>query len=214
MSQWKKELRRTVLEERERLGAEERSVKSASLCSRIVDMLDELGALRGHGRLLTFMPFGHEVDIHPVAERCWAAGGSVVVPKTVPAEKRLELFTVGGLEELTPGLWGILEPDAVKGAVPADPAQLLAVLVPGVAFDRSGGRLGYGGGYYDRLLAGLEEQGIRPLRIAPAFEIQLRDELPLEKHDVKVDAVVTESGWYIRERGGGSVGAFRGFQSF
>ncbi|RAU93190.1 5-formyltetrahydrofolate cyclo-ligase [Paenibacillus sp. YN15] len=214
MSQWKKELRRTMLEQRERLGAEERRVKSASLCSRIVDMLEGQGILRGQGQLLTFMPFGHEADIHPVAERCWAAGGSVAVPKTVPAQKKLELFTVRSLEELTPGLWGILEPDAEKGAVPADPAQLLAVLVPGVAFDRSGGRVGYGGGYYDRLLAGLEEQGIRPLRIAPAFEMQICEELALEAHDIRVDAVVTESGWYVTEGGGGGVGAFRGIQPF
>lgn len=214
MSQWKKELRRTVLDKREKLGAEERRLKSAAICSRIVDMLEHEGILRGQGRLLTFMPFGHEVDIHPVAEHCWGAGGSVTVPKTVPAEKRLELFTVHSLDELTPGLWGILEPDAAKGAVPADPAQLAAVLVPGVAFDRSGGRLGYGGGYYDRLLAGLHGQGFRPITIAPAFEMQMCEGLELEAHDIKVDAVVTEAGWYVRRGDGEGVGAFRGIQSF
>lgn len=214
MSQWKKELRRTVLEKRERLGAEERRQKSAAICGRIVDMLEREGILRGQGRLLTFMPFGHEADIHPVAERCWREGGSVAVPKTVPKEKRLELFNVRSLEELTPGLWGILEPDAAKGAVPADPAQLAVVLVPGVAFDQSGGRVGYGGGYYDRLLAGLHGQGIRPVTIAPAFELQLCEGLELEAHDIKVDAVVTEAGWYVRRGDGEGVGAFRGIQSF
>ncbi|MNC28807.1 5-formyltetrahydrofolate cyclo-ligase family protein [compost metagenome] len=214
MSQWKKELRRTMLEERERLGAEARKVKSAAICSRIADMLEQHGILRGQGRLLTFMPFGHEADIHPLAEQIWAAGGTVVVPKTVPAEKKLELFAVQSQDELTPGLWDIREPDAAKGAVPADPAQLLAVLVPGVAFDRNGGRLGYGGGYYDRLLAGFEEQGIRPLTIAPAFEMQLCQELAIEAHDIRVDAVVTESGWYVAEGGRSNVGAIRGIQPF
>lgn len=214
MSHWKKELRRTVLDQREKMEADERKLKSAAICKRIVDMLERQGILPGKAGLLTFMPFGHEVDIHPVAERFWKAGGSVVVPKTVPAEKKLELFNVHSLEELTPGLWGILEPDAAKGAVPADPVQLRAVLVPGVAFDRSGGRLGYGGGYYDRLLARLAGQGIRPLKIAPAFEMQLCEGLDLEDHDIRVDAVVTEAGWYVREGDGEGVGAFRGFQSF
>lgn len=210
MSQWKKELRRTVLERRGELSPDERRAKSAAICSRIMDVLERKGALCGQGQLLTFMPFGHEVDVLPVARHCWAAGGSVAVPKTLSAAKRLELYTIRGMDELSPGLWEIPEPDAEKGAVPADPAQLLAVLVPGVAFDRKGGRLGYGGGYYDRLLADFEEQGIRPLTIAPAFELQLCDELALEAHDIKVDAVVTESGWYVTEGGGGVGGVFRG----
>lgn len=200
MCQWKKELRRKVLEEREGLGPEERGRKSAAVCRRLMDLLERKGIFREQGSLFTFMPFGHEVDILPVVQRCWEEGCTVVVPKTLPATKALELYAIRGMDELAPGLWGIPEP--VEGTALADPALLQIALVPGVAFDRNGGRVGYGGGYYDRLLARLRDNGVRLFTIAPAFEFQLRGGLALEAHDVRVDAVATESAWYETEGGG------------
>ena len=96
---------------------------------------------------------------------------------------RFPLF--GGTEDLVPGFMDIPEPTA--SCEPVDPQEVDLVLVPGVAFDRQGNRLGYGGGYYDRFL----QQCAAP-RVALAFATQLVDHVPTEPHDLRVHAVVTD----------------------
>lgn len=194
MNQHKKELRQTVLSDREALSAEARKSKSEAICSGIVALLEGHHGLLSGGSLMTFMPFGHEADIRSVAEWCWKMGYPVIVPKTVREPRMLRLHRISGMDELAPGLWGIPEP--VDEAPLADPAGIAVILVPGVAFDRQGGRVGYGGGYYDRLLEDLHGRGIRPSLIAPAFDLQIRKELPLEPHDVRMDMILTESARY------------------
>ncbi len=88
------------------------------------------------------------------------------------------------------GRFGILEPE--PGAPETDPCRLDFILVPGLAFTREGGRLGRGGGYYDRWLCSLAR---RAPAVGVAFDCQIVPELPVEEHDVILDAVLTESGW-------------------
>ncbi|MCK9906995.1 5-formyltetrahydrofolate cyclo-ligase, partial [Frankia sp. Cpl3] len=88
-----------------------------------------------------------------------------------------------GEENLRQGVWGIFEPDP-DVSQRAEREKLEAIVVPGVAFARDGGRLGYGGGYYDRFLATLER---KPLLIGFAFSCQVIDQVPLEKHDYPLD---------------------------
>ena len=93
---------------------------------------------------------------------------------------------VGSLAELEPGFKGILEP---RTRMPVDPSTADVVIVPGVAFDARGNRLGYGGGFYDSFLS---ECGDVP-RIGVCFEVQVVDEVPVAEHDLPVDVIVTES---------------------
>ncbi len=102
----------------------------------------------------------------------------------------LAFHAVGDDAELAPGFRGIAEPDVGRPLLPAE--QLALVLVPGLAFDRDGGRLGRGGGFYDRLLEDLPPTALR-LGVAWACQISPTP-LPREPHDAHVDAVVTESG--------------------
>jgi 5-formyltetrahydrofolate cyclo-ligase len=90
--------------------------------------------------------------------------------------------------QLRPGMWGIPEPDPARAPTVA-PAEVEFVLVPGVAFDPRGGRLGYGGGYYDRLLTAVATD---TPRVAAAFEVQMVDEVPMAPGDQRVDRVITE----------------------
>ena len=93
-------------------------------------------------------------------------------------------------DDVVPGVWGILEPDPARcREATIDEADF--VLMPGVAFDRSGGRLGYGGGFYDRLLAGADT-GLS--KVAAAFSIQVVDAVPTDSHDVRITTLVTETG--------------------
>ena len=118
----------------------------------------------------------------------------IVVPYCTRGE--LGLFRLESMEELAEGTFGLLEPRAELRGLPekrVEAAELDLIMVPGVAFDRRGGRLGHGKGYYDKLLARVRPDV--PL-IAAAFECQLFDEIPMEPHDVFMDRVITEKEIY------------------
>jgi 5-formyltetrahydrofolate cyclo-ligase len=110
---------------------------------------------------------------------------------------QLELFHLQQMAELQSGAYGILEPHPAIRSTASKKIDLRAVdvaLIPGVAFDRRGARLGAGKGYYDKLL-----QNARPdtLLVGAAFECQVFDQLPMEPHDILMDRVITESAVYV-----------------
>jgi 5-formyltetrahydrofolate cyclo-ligase len=122
------------------------------------------------------------------------SGKKIVVPYCVDGE--LELFHLEDMGELETGMYKILEPKAALRTVPAKRVEiedLDLVMVPGVAFDRQGGRTGHGKGYYDKLLEHARRD--TPL-VALAFECQLFPEIPTDTHDIFMDKVVTELAVY------------------
>ena len=122
----------------------------------------------------------------------------LALPRVDRATHSLQLYWVNDLEtDLQPGVWGIREPRPDR-CVPAPPDEIDLVLAPGVAFTPRGERLGYGGGYYDQLLAVLARFAMRPTVVAGAFDIQMATEVPLATTDVPVDIVVTENTVYTR----------------
>jgi len=135
-----------------------------------------------------------EVRTRPFLTAVIAAGKRVVVPYCVEGE--LELFCLESMEELAPGHFGIQEPRPPLRQLPGkrvEPGALDLVMVPGLAFDRRGGRAGYGKGYYDRLLVRTRPE---TRRVAVAFECQLFPEVPMLEYDVFMDKVVTEGAMY------------------
>ena len=123
-----------------------------------------------------------------------ASGKRIVVPYCVDGE--LELFWLENMDELELGMYRILEPKEALRNVAAKklgPEDLDLIMVPGVAFDRNGGRTGHGKGYYDKLLQHAKPE--TPL-IALAFECQMFEEIPAESHDIYMDKVVTEKDVY------------------
>lgn len=121
-------------------------------------------------------------------------GKKIVVPYCVEGE--LELFWLQSMDELDVGMYKILEPRADLRGLPekqVSPIELDLVMVPGVAFDRTGARMGHGFGYYDKLLE--RTRPGTPL-IALAFECQLFEEIPTAAHDIFMDKVVTEDAIY------------------
>jgi 5-formyltetrahydrofolate cyclo-ligase len=125
-----------------------------------------------------------------------ASGKTIVVP-WCNAEGQLELFRLENHDELSVGMYKILEP---KPELRVQPHKQVAVetldliMVPGVAFDRRGARMGHGKGYYDKLLEHARRD--TPL-VALAFECQLFPEIPTQAHDVFMDKILTESGVYL-----------------
>lgn len=123
-----------------------------------------------------------------------AGGKKIIVPYCVDGE--LELFHLENNDELAIGMYKILEPKTELRDVAAkkvDVKEIDLIIVPGVAFDRRGGRTGHGKGYYDKLL---EHARLDTPLVALAFECQMFEEIPMQDHDVYMDKVVTEKAVY------------------
>lgn len=131
------------------------------------------------------MGIGPEVATRPILERAWEEGKNVACPKVQWRPRDLVSFAVTRFDELREGRGGLLEPDP-DGADPIEEAFDL-ILVPGLAFDPAGGRIGYGAGFYDRFL---ERTG--GLKVALAYSLQVVEVVPVEPHDVPVDRILTE----------------------
>ncbi|HET7854410.1 MAG TPA: 5-formyltetrahydrofolate cyclo-ligase [Candidatus Methylomirabilis sp.] len=165
---------------------------------RIAERLRRLEAFWRARRVLFYAADGGEVETLPLLER-WIEGGRKVILPRVEGETMI-LVEVDGLKDLAPGYGGLLEPRSDRGrVVPWEEVEV--ALVPGLAFDLEGNRLGRGGGHYDRTLACI---GPKVLKIGLAFDFQVVDRLPVEARDVPVDCVVTESR--MIEAGGGRAG--------
>lgn len=185
-------LRSQALALRSALGTEERRRAGALIVARLA----QLAEFRTARVAAAYCGFGDELDTRPFLEAVLAAGKVLALPRIVRGADRLELYAARNLDEdLVPGTWGIREPDPARCARVA-PGEVDFVLVPGVAFDAEGGRLGYGKGYYDRLLSEILAGNPRVRAVAAAFDVQLVDRVPMEPHDVRLDAVITESSHF------------------
>lgn len=181
----KKELRKKVQELRDALPREERE----RLSRMIMENLWKVPEFRDARTVLFFISFRSEVDTLPMIERALKEGKVVCVPCTDSSNHQMVASRLLDLEEdLRTGNYDILEPRR-ECLRPVPPEELDVVLMPGVAFDLTGGRLGYGGGYYDRFL---EKCSARCLLLAPAFEVQLVEHVPCADHDRHVHKIVTE----------------------
>ena len=183
----KRTLRASLRVRRENLSPSERTALSHRITSTLIALPD----FRRASTVLAYMSLGAEFETAAFVQRVLADGKILVLPRVNRELRRLDLFAVRDLEaELAPGVWGIREPvpESCQTVVAED---IDFALVPGLGFDARGGRLGYGGGYYDRLLAGLPASAPR---VAAAFSAQMLEAVPMESHDQYVDVVVTEDG--------------------
>lgn len=193
MQEAKSSLRESVLARREAMDSRARVDKSRDIMRTISGLESYLGS----GVVLAYAGFGSELQTDGFLRRTLELGKILVLPRVNRETKSLDIYEVRDPErDLTPGAWGIREPDPERCA-PADLRSVDFVLVPGVAFDVLGGRLGYGAGFYDRLLSA--DQAAEARLVAGAFEIQMVDEVPMTELDVFVDMVVTEKGRYPAE---------------
>jgi len=136
---------------------------------------------------MTYLDFRNEVKTGELIQRTMKMGKKVTVPATDPENIRLTpSLLLAFPEDLKPGSWGILEP-APDCFRPVKPGEIDIIIVPGVAFDEKGNRIGYGKGFYDRFL-----NETNAFSIAPVFEMQIRPAFSPGAHDRPVDCLVTE----------------------
>lgn len=195
MKSEKERLRREMVARRDAIPAAERSRLAAALTAHLA-ALPQYAAARS---VLATMAIGSEWSTREFIERSRAAGKIVVLPRVTPSPKHLELHAVADFaRDLVPGVWDIPEPDPQR-CPRVELAQVDFALVPALAIDRGGYRLGYGAGYFDRLLGGRGKVPYCVTALPAAFVVDL---LPREAHDAPVDDVVNESGLAGRQQEG------------
>ncbi|MDR1806143.1 MAG: 5-formyltetrahydrofolate cyclo-ligase [Clostridium sp.] len=177
----KNEIRAQCKRWRSKLGEQEK----AALDSRIRNRVLALWQYREAKSLYSYVSGALEVDTRGIIEAAWAAGKEVAVPRCVPNTREMEFCLISSWEELEPGTFGVPEP---KSACPlAVPSEESLCLVPGLSFDSSGARLGFGKGYYDRFLAAF------PGRAAGlCYEGCVRPHVPCGRFDRHLPIVITE----------------------
>ena len=179
----KNAVRATMRELLRRMDPADRRERRRAVVTRLV----ALPAWKAARRVLLFAPLPVEPDTDPLWDLGAVEGKECAYPRVEGMATRL--YFVHGLAELEPTRWGLREPVKLA-AREADIADFDLVLVPGLAFDAQGGRLGRGGGFYDRLLAG---RAADTTLIGVCFAAQLVERLPLAPHDVLMDTVCSES---------------------
>ena len=182
----KKTFRKRYFAIRGKIPPAARTEKSMQIGAKLVEC--ELWQEAKH--IFTYVSFSSEVDTQLLILQALRQKKKVAVPKSYP-EGKMDFYFISSLEELVETDTGILEP--VGGFFRATPKKGDLILVPGIAFDRSCRRIGYGGGYYDRYL-----ETCPATKIGLCYQEQLAPVIPAEPHDIKMDAVLTEAEWIWR----------------
>jgi 5-formyltetrahydrofolate cyclo-ligase len=181
----KSDLRRRLIDSRRTLSPAERRDRSRRVC-------DACGRLPPYSRaplICSYIGFGEEVESADLVRSLLQARRRVAVPTQRAPGGKPSFALVRAWDDLSPNSLGLLEPAGGRlDIVPT--ASIGLFFVPGVAFDAVGGRLGYGLGFYDHALAGASATA---LKIGLAFDLQIVDKVPLLKHDVCMDMIITES---------------------
>jgi 5-formyltetrahydrofolate cyclo-ligase len=183
----KHQIRIQTLAARDSLTPEERRKKSSEIEVRLFGLPE----FRDARTVMFFASFRSEVETIPMIRRALAHGKRIILPKV--KGKVLGLYEIADFDkDVSPGAWGIPEPDE-SSAVPLDEIGL--IIVPGAAFDSQGNRLGYGAGFYDKLLL-----AFRGMTVALAFEEQVVPYVPADPYDVPVKKIVTEKRIITEQR--------------
>jgi len=149
----------------------------------VEERLFSLPEFKAANVVMFFASFRSEVDTEPMIRRALTFGKRVILPKVQGAG--LALFEIANIDkDVSPGAWGIPEPHETR---PVRLDEIELIIVPGAAFDCRGNRLGYGAGFYDKLLA-----AFRKTTVALAFEAQIVPQVPADLHDIPVKKIITE----------------------
>jgi len=175
-------IRKRLIAQRNTISAEDRQRKSQLIRDQLTQIPDFSTALT----IMTYVSFASEVVTREIITHSLNEKKRVIVPVVDLGSHRLLLSEIGHHDELVPSTYGIMEPQQLR-TVQLEQIELF--ILPGVAFDEKGVRLGYGGGYFDRLLGDKKQH---QKLIGLAFELQMQKELPYSPHDIFMNMVITE----------------------
>ena len=141
--------------------------------------------------IFIYISYGSEIDTKEIINYALNEGKTIFVPRTEFETKLMDAVKISSLNNMTEDRYGILEP--AKEETYIQPDQLDLIVVPGVAFDKEGGRTGYGAGYYDRYFKKIsKEKAGKIKKVALAYDFQVIDNVPMDEQDVRIDYIITE----------------------
>lgn len=190
LQQQKNDLRNKIKELRSNLTDSEWSEKSKCILSHYFD----LDVYHNADIMLAYMSIGREVDLTELINRCLKDGKEIAVPKMIPGleQGKMEFIFIDSNTNFLENNRRIPEPETGRVFNPMDSTgKMLEIILPGLAFDRQGGRIGYGGGYYDRYLERLQ-QNKSVHTTALAFDFQVVEKVPCDENDKRYHLLVTE----------------------
>ncbi len=136
--------------------------------------------------IFVYVSFGYEVDTHRIINHALKDNKIVCVPKVLNRTEGMKAVKINSLEELKVSNFGVLEPESTINEV--EPLDIDLLLIPGLAFDENGGRLGYGAGYYDKFLGEIRTNANK---IGLSYSFQLMEAVPIEEHDMPIEHIIT-----------------------
>ena len=183
------QLRAVMSEKRKQITAEEKQRMDAAICRRLI----ALAGFRYADEILTYSPLKNEVDISEVNASALKSGKLLAFPKCVTGTSNMDFYEVSSMDELEKGSFSIMEPRAdCKLWLPPEKKSVLCI-IPAMAYDKDGYRLGYGKGFYDRFLA--DRDFIKVGVVYSKFLVDYK--LPRGRFDLAVNVIVTEKGCHF-----------------
>lgn len=182
MNLTKKDLRNLVYKNRKELDKDIKSDWDLTIFKKLL----ESEAYKKASVIFTYISFGCEVDTINFIKKALSDNKTICVPKVISKIEGMEAYKITSLNDLEKGYYGILEPKNHCQLI--NPSEINLIIMPGVAFDKTNGRIGYGGGFYDRYLKRVTS-GTR--KIALAYTFQVFDSIPTDEFDEKVDFIIT-----------------------
>lgn len=190
----KTDIRKFMLSKRDSIDAQQKRIWDDKIFEAIIGS----DFYKKANMIFTFVSFKSEVDTHKLINHAINEKKVICVPRIKSKQAGIEVFKINDLADLETGYFGVPEP--MECCHPVDIRDIDLTIMPGLAFDREGGRVGYGGGFYDRFLMKMER---RLYKIAPAYEFQLLDKVPMDDWDIPIDGIVTEQELiFINNMGG------------
>lgn len=179
----KKELRSKILSIRNNLDKDEKQRYDKIIFEKLRKRREYINSKN----IFIYLGYGSEIDTISLVKDMFLDDKNVCIPKTNIEDRTMEAVIIRDLDNLEEDKYGILEPKSNYDVI--DKKDIELVIMPGVAFDNGGGRLGYGGGYYDKFLMDCSED---KYKIALAYDFQVIESVPKEDHDILVDCIITE----------------------
>lgn len=189
MSQDKVSIRKYILSRRDSINDEIRKGKDREIKERLL----QLPEFKASHKILLYASFRGEVDTFDLLKYCITHGKAVILPRVDKQNNELKIYKIKDTEELVKGYFAIPEPNVSEDRR-MNVKHMDLILVPGVAFDEQCNRLGYGKGFYDKLLSevGSQKSEVRRKIIGLAYEEQIVELIPSESHDIKMDMIITD----------------------
>jgi 5-formyltetrahydrofolate cyclo-ligase len=198
----KSEIRSKLLAVRNNMSAEEKSLSDIKLQNMLYSTMN----YQDSNNLFCFVSFKSETDTHEIIRHSLAEGKKVYIPRVEP--QGMEFYHIQNLDGLIPSKFGVPEPKQDKSTVFSaenitnnnkESVIMNLMLLPGLAFDYKGNRIGYGAGYYDKYLQSHKPTGF--YKAALAYDFQVIDKIDAEEHDIRVDMIITPTRIIVPQSG-------------